>query len=217
MGENSIARSRAAPIAAGVALAAQSRDERRVALVSVGDGAMNQGATHEALAFAAAKGLPVIFVCENNGWSEMTPTASMFRVGDIAERASGYGIAAEVVDGNDPETVYVAVDAAATRGREGNGPTLLECKTARLSGHYNRDIQHYRTAADMEAAVAADPVERMRQHLERTPSGRSELAHLQAEVEQAVEDATSVAVSAPAPTAEGTNLSLVSSMSLDSG
>ncbi len=216
IGENSIVGA-GAPIAAGVALAVQIRDQRRIALVSVGDGAMNQGATHEALAFAAAKGLPVVFVCENNGWSEMTPTASMFRVGDIAERASGYGIAAQVVDGNDPEAVYVAVDAAATRGREGDGPTLLECKTARLSGHYNRDIQHYRPAADMEAAVAADPIARMRQHLERTPSGRKDLARLQAEVEQAVENATTAAVSAPVPTAEGTNLEAVSAMSLDSG
>lgn len=205
IGENSIVGA-GTPIAAGIALAAQSRDEKRISLVSIGDGAMNQGSTHEALAFAAARNLPVVFVCENNGWSEMTATASMFRVGDIAERASGYGIAAEIVDGNDPEAVHRAVAAAASRGREGDGPTLLECKTARLSGHYNRDIQHYRPAADIAAAAAADPVARMRQLLERTESGRDELARVHAEVAQVVEEATIAAVSAAPPTMEESTL-----------
>lgn len=160
LGENSIIGA-GLPIAAGVALASEVRDEGRVVLTSFGDGAMNQGATTEAMVFAAARNLPVIFACENNGWAEMTPTSTTTRGEHLARRGQGLGIESMVVDGGDPVAVYEAVSAAAETCRAGQGPVLLEFKTVRLSGHYNKDIQHYRSAQDIEAAKLEDPLVRM--------------------------------------------------------
>lgn len=160
LGENSIVGA-GAPIASGVALAAVAQETGRVVVVSLGDGAMNQGATTEGMIFAAARRLPVIFICENNGWSEMTPISATTRGADLAVRGTGLGIESRVVDGGDPFAVGKAVHAAALACRKGDGPVLLECKTVRLSGHYNRDIQHYRPRQDQEAAEAGDPLARL--------------------------------------------------------
>jgi 2-oxoisovalerate dehydrogenase E1 component len=160
LGENSIVGA-GAPIANGVALASRVQGTDRVVLTSIGDGAMNQGATTEGMIFAAARNLPVIFLCENNGWSEMTPTASMIRGADLAERGRALGIESHVVDGGDPFAVRDAVAAAAETCRRGAGPVLLECKTVRLKGHYNKDIEHYRPKDDIAAAKAGDPIARL--------------------------------------------------------
>ena len=141
LGENSIVGA-GTTIACGVAMANLARKNGRVVTVSVGDGAMNQGAVHEAMAFAAAFSLPVIFVVENNGWAELTPTSRMVTVDRIAKRAHGYGIPAATVDGTDPIAVRDSIALAADHARAGNGPTLLEFKVPRLWGHYNRDIEH---------------------------------------------------------------------------
>jgi 2-oxoisovalerate dehydrogenase E1 component len=195
LGENSIIGAHL-PIAAGVALASQLRDEKRVVLVSLGDGAMNQGSTTEAMIFAAARNLPVIFACENNGWSEMTPIGSTTRGEHLARRGQGLGIESMVVDGGDPVAVRDAVASAASMCREGEGPVLLEFKTVRLSGHYNKDIQHYRSAEDIDAAKREDPLLRMRQ------SGsvlEEEAQRIEAEVQREI-DAIAEAVRAmPAP------------------
>jgi 2-oxoisovalerate dehydrogenase E1 component len=164
LGENSIVGA-GAPIAAGAALAAVVRETNGVAVVSVGDGAMNQGSVTEAMVFAAALKLPVIFICENNQWSEMTPIAWTTRGEDLAARGPGLGIESHVVDGGDPFAVAEAVAAAAEVCRRGDGPVLLECKTIRLSGHYQRDIEHYRPAADQEHARQNDPIARLAQQL----------------------------------------------------
>jgi 2-oxoisovalerate dehydrogenase E1 component len=157
LGENSIVGA-GVPIAAGVAMASQRRADGGVVVASVGDGAMNQGSVHEALVFSAAQRLPLILICENNGWAEMTPGSAFALVEHLADRASAYGIASRVVDGCDPSAVSNAVAEAADGARAGAGPVLLECKTVRLSGHYNRDLEHYRAKADREAAQAADPI-----------------------------------------------------------
>lgn len=156
-GENSIVGA-GVPIAAGVAMAAKLRGTGQVAVVSIGDGAMNQGSVHEAMNFAAVNRLPVIIVCENNGWSEMTPISSMSRIEDLARRADGYGFPGVVVNGNDPEAVHDAVQRAREAALRGEGPTLIECKTVRLSGHYNNDIEHYRPKADIADAWDRDPI-----------------------------------------------------------
>jgi len=157
IGENSIVGA-GTTIACGVALANVAAGNGRVVIVSIGDGAMNQGSVHEALAFAAAKKLPVIFVCEHNGWSELTATRDMFPVERLARRALAYGMGGETLDGTDPIAVREAVAKAAGIARQGGGPTLLECRVPRLWGHYNRDIEHYRPAADKRAAAAQDPL-----------------------------------------------------------
>lgn len=162
LGENSIVGA-GSPVACGVALASRTQDTGRVVLTSIGDGAMNQGATTEGMVFAASRNLPVIFLCENNGWSEMTPIAATTRTADLAPRAAGLGIESHVVDGGDPFAVRDAVSAAAEMCRGGDGPVFLECKTVRLSGHYNKDIEHYRPKEDKAAAAVADPLTRIRE------------------------------------------------------
>lgn len=161
LGENSIVGA-GVPIAAGVALASLRQGTDRVVLTSIGDGAMNQGSVHEGLVFAAARRLPLIVLIESNGWAEMTPSASMVRVDDLVERAAGYGIEGRIVDGSSPGAVQEAVAAAAEIARRGDGPVLLEVKTLRLSGHYNRDLEHYRSKEDRQAAKDGDALTLLR-------------------------------------------------------
>lgn len=157
IGENSIVGG-GLPIACGVAQANLLQKNDRVVTVSLGDGAFNQGATHEGLAFAAARNLPVLIICENNGWSEMTPTSETIKVGRIAQRASGYGMPGLTIDGTDPIAIRDTVKKAAERARQGGGPILIECRVPRLWGHYNRDIEHYRPKEDRQTARETDPV-----------------------------------------------------------
>lgn len=171
LGENSIIGA-GLPIADGVALASMVQGTERVVLTSFGDGAMNQGSTSEGMIFAAARRLPVIFLCENNGWAEMTPTSHTVMHDHVAQRAQGIGIESHLVDGGDPFAVEAAVRAAAETCRRGQGPVFLECKTVRLSGHYNKDIEHYRPAEDSDAARRADPLIRF---VERGSLGEAEI------------------------------------------
>lgn len=161
IGENSIVGA-GAPIACGAALAARHKGSGGVVLVSFGDGATSQGALHEALVFAAARDLPVVFLCEANGWSEMTPTREIVKLDRIAKRAGGYGIRSATIDGGDPLAVRESVALAAEAARAGQGPSFLECRTIRLWGHYNKDIEHYRPKDDRIAAEAADPLDLLR-------------------------------------------------------
>lgn len=158
IGENSIVGA-GLPIACGVAQANKLQGNGRVVAVSLGDGAFNQGATHEGLAFAAARNLPVLVICENNGWAEMTPTTETIKVTRVAQRASGYGMPGVTIDGTDPLAIRETVKKAAERARKGDGPVLIECRVPRLWGHYNRDIEHYRTKEDRQAARELDPIE----------------------------------------------------------
>lgn len=160
IGENSIVGA-GGPIACGVALANQLNKSGRIVIVSFGDGAMSQGSLHEAFVFAASRQLPVVFVCENNGWSELTRTQDISRIDRLARRALGYGFPGVTIDGCDPVAVRDAVAEAADRARAGQGPTLIEAKTIRLWGHYNRDIQHYRPASDRKDAEERDPIPRL--------------------------------------------------------
>jgi hypothetical protein len=120
IGENSIVGA-GGPIACGVALAAQAQKTGGVVIVSFGDGATSQGALHESLVFAAAYDLPVIFLCENNGWSEMTASAAIIKIDRLAKRANGYGMAGVTIDGTDPIAVRDTIAQAAERARSGGG------------------------------------------------------------------------------------------------
>lgn len=157
IGENSIVGA-GTTIACGLALANLAAGNGRVVVVSIGDGAMNQGAVHEAMAFAAVKSLPVIFVVENNGWSELTATSDMFRLDRLAQRAAAYGFPGATISGVDPIAVRDSFALAAERCRKGEGPVLIECRVPRLWGHYNRDIEHYRSREDRQKAEAQDPL-----------------------------------------------------------
>jgi 2-oxoisovalerate dehydrogenase E1 component len=202
LGENSIVGA-GMPIGAGAALAAQVAETGRVVAVSIGDGATSQGATHEALVFAAYRKLPLVVVCENNGWSEMTPIARIAPVADLSARVAGLGIAGVSVDGNDPIAVRDAVTDAAARARAGDGPTFIEARCHRLWAHYNGDAEHYRPAADRDSAQAADPVMSLRRRLAEAGVAEGQVAGLEHEVEALVDAAAQTASSAPAPDAAG--------------
>jgi 2-oxoisovalerate dehydrogenase E1 component len=163
-GENSIVGA-GVPIAAGLGLASLAQDSGRVAVVSIGDGAMNQGSVHEGIVFAAARNLPLVIVCENNGWSEMTHGSAFLRGSNLIDRVRGYHVAGEIVDGCDAEEVLDAAQWAVAEARAGRGPVFLECKTVRLSGHYNGDIQHYRPQSDTDEAKRREPLARLRQRI----------------------------------------------------
>ncbi len=164
IGENSIVGA-GVPIACGTAMASLIQNKDGVTVVTFGDGAMSQGALHEGMVFAAYRNLPVIFMCENNGWAEMTPTSSIIKIDRLAKRAAGYGIPGATIDGTDPLIVRDTILVAADRARQGQGPSLIECVAPRLGGHYNRDIEHYRPKDDKAQAMAADPIEAMANRL----------------------------------------------------
>ncbi len=208
VGENSIVGA-GVPIAAGAALASVYLGAGRIAVVSFGDGAVNQGALHEGIAFAAARRLPVVLVCENNGWSEMTPISETVPFTRLADRANGYGIPAVTIDGCDPFAVRDAIAEAAARARQGEGPTFVECDTVRLMAHYNRDIEHYRPSEDLEAARLRDPIPRARVAAEASTSA-ADVADVEHEVERLIDSATERALAAPLPDPGTARLHVVS-------
>jgi pyruvate dehydrogenase E1 component alpha subunit len=138
------------PIAVGAALTSKKMKTGKVVVSFFGDGANNEGAFHEALNMAAIWKLPVIFVCENNGYGMSTSTERSTAVHNIAERAAGYGMPGVIVDGNNFSAVAEASQAAVDRARRGEGPTLIESKTYRYRGHSKSDRNRYRTKEEIE-------------------------------------------------------------------
>lgn len=191
------------PIAVGAALAFSMRREARVALSFFGDGAVNEGAFHEAANLAGLWKLPIIFFCENNLYGEGTPQSKQAPVADLAVRAEGYGFPGQIVDGNDVLRVYGAVKEAAERARSGAGPTFVEAKTYRYRGHYEGDPQVYRLPGEMEAWQARDPVPTFRGHL--LGSGlfnEAALQEIEDGVQQQLDEAVAFAQSAAMPQPE---------------
>jgi 2-oxoisovalerate dehydrogenase E1 component len=145
-------------LAVGGALASRVLGDGRVAVSFFGDGAANQGIFHESLNLAAIWRLPVVFVCENNGWAESTPTSYSTSVADIAVRARAYDIPGVVVDGSDYLDVYDKAGKAVQRARAGDGPTLIEAKITRMRGHFIGDPEQYRSREQRRQARGADPL-----------------------------------------------------------
>lgn len=199
IGENSIVGA-GVPIGCGVAVANQVSGNGRVVVVSIGDGAFNQGSTHEGLAFAAARSLPILVICENNGWSELTPTSETFKVERISQRASGYGMPGLTIDGTNPLAVRDTIRQAAERARRGNGPALIECRVPRLWGHYNRDIEHYRPKEDRKLAADRDPIVLLSERLiEAGVIDRARIDSLIAEAKAEMEAIVAVVFDSPLP------------------
>lgn len=138
------------PIAVGAALSAKMQRNGKVVVSFFGDGANNEGAFHESLNMAAIWKLPVVFVCENNGYGMSTSAARSTAVANIADRAAGYAMPGVVVDGNDFSAVAEASTNAVEGARKGEGPTLIECKTYRHRGHSKSDRNRYRTKEEIE-------------------------------------------------------------------
>jgi TPP-dependent pyruvate/acetoin dehydrogenase alpha subunit len=155
------------PAAVGAGLAFKLRDEPRVSLAFFGDGATNIGTFHESMNLAQLWNLPVVFVCENNHWSESTPRAQHQPIQDLTDRASAYGMHALHVDGQDVEAVHLAAIEALDHARSGNGPVFLLCDTERLDGHYIGDSQVYRDKDELRRLRATrDPIQNLRERLE---------------------------------------------------
>lgn len=198
IGENSIVGA-GVPIACGAALSARLSGRGQVSVVSIGDGATNQGAVHEALNMAAMLALPMILVIENNRYSEMTPIDELVRVGQLAERGAAYGVASVTVDGNDATAVAAAVGEAVTRARDGAGPSIVEAMTQRIVGHHTGDVQHYRPPGEVERARADEPLARLRAAADAETLARFDA--IDAEVAAELDAALVAARSVPIPDA----------------
>ncbi|OBS03402.1 pyruvate dehydrogenase [Mycobacterium gordonae] len=188
------------PVAVGLAMAAKRKGLDRVTAVSFGDGATNTGSFHEAANMAALWDLPLVFVCQNNLYAEMTPTTDTMKIARVADRAAGYGMPGVRVDGNDPLGVHSALVQALDRARGGGGPTLLECVTFRFRGHYFGDRMPYIPKDQLADALAADPVPRFRSRLEAAGiCDTDELDRIDAEAQAAVEVALRTVLAADPP------------------
>jgi acetoin:2,6-dichlorophenolindophenol oxidoreductase subunit alpha len=185
------------PVGVGLAMAAKRKGLDRVTVVSFGDGATNTGSFHEAANMAALWDLPMVLVCQNNGYAEMTPTGDTMKLQHVADRAAGYGMPGVRVDGNDPLAVTSALDDALHRARRGDGPTFIECVTFRFRGHYFGDRMPYIPKDQLAAAIAGDPVPRFRTHLaDAGICGVDELDRFDKEADDAVEAALKTVMSA---------------------
>ncbi|WP_409340775.1 thiamine pyrophosphate-dependent dehydrogenase E1 component subunit alpha [Paenibacillus sp. MBLB4367] len=193
--------------AAGVALSMKRKGENRVAFVTFGEGASNQGDVHESFNFAAIHKLPVIFMCENNQYAISIPAHKQV-AGSVAGRASGYGFPGVRVDGNDGLEVYRAVKEARERALRGEGPTLIEAMLYRLSPHSTADDDMlYRTKAEVDYYKQKDGILQYRRYLlDCGVLTEEEDQALNERVLQEVNEATEYADRAPYPTGEDTML-----------
>ncbi len=196
------------PHAAGIGLGIKIRNETAgkivddsVAWVSFGEGTSSQGEIHEAMNLAGAHKLPVLFVCENNGYAISVPQRQQMGVEDVADRAAGYGFPGIVVDGTDPIACFEATQAAVERARRGEGATLLEFKCVRLTPHSSDDNDRtYRTSDELKSLKQNDPVARFAAYLkaEDVMTDQQE-AEIRERIKQQVNEATTAAEAAPLP------------------
>jgi pyruvate dehydrogenase E1 component alpha subunit len=186
------------PIAAGAAWSAQYRGTDQVSVCFFGDGTTNIGAFHEALNLAVVWKLPVVFVCENNLYMEYTPIASVTAVEHpAAGRASAYGLPSVIVDGNDADAVYRLAREVIAAARAGKGPSLIEAKTYRHSGHSRADPAKYRPPGELEDWLKRDPVSLYRARLLAGGVAEGALRDIEATTQHAVDEATEAAKASP--------------------
>ncbi len=191
------------PIATGAGLSIKLRGTDQVTACFFGDGASNQGTFHEGINMAAVWRLPVLFVCENNLYAMGTRQTQVMLIEDISKRAVAYGIPGVTVDGNDVLAVYKAAKEAVERARNGDGPTLIECKTYRHKGHSRWDPATYRPKDEVEEWLQKDPIRRLKkQLLEKGVISEAEAEHVEKEVVNAVEAAVKLAIESPNPAPE---------------
>jgi TPP-dependent pyruvate/acetoin dehydrogenase alpha subunit len=171
-----------------------------VAVAFFGDGAANTGSVHEAMNLAGIWKLPVIFLCENNCFGMFTPMACSTPITDIAQRAAAYGMPGVAIDGNDVIEVYETALAAVNKARQGEGPSLIECKTYRHFHHYQGDKGRYRDPAELEEWKKLDPIARLKKKLMEDGALDEETdRQIAAEAKQEADEATEYAISSPEP------------------
>jgi pyruvate dehydrogenase E1 component alpha subunit len=187
-------------VANGAAWSAQMRGTDQAAVAFFGDGTTNIGAFHEALNMARIWDLPVVFVCENNLYMEYTPIDVITAVPNpAADRAPAYGLEAILIDGNDPDAVFLAARDALQRARSGGGPSLIEAVTYRSGGHSRADPGKYRPAEEVAAWADRDPIPMYHERLLSLGVGEAELSGISRQVAEAIDAATEFARSGKEP------------------
>jgi pyruvate dehydrogenase E1 component alpha subunit len=202
-------------LAAGAAWSFQSQGKPNISVVFFGDGATGAGAFHETLNLAALWKLPVLFVCENNGYAEFTSREEHSNVTHVSSFAAPYAIPTKTIDGNDLPTVYAAAGDAVESLRSGEGPYLLECMTFRMAGHYVGDAQQYRSKEELAQVRAKCPIERLKRELLAQGVKGDELESIGERARQEVQQAVDTARAAPRPDAATVLAGVYRSPSLD--
>ncbi len=194
------------PKAAGIAYASKLTGDGSVTLCTFGDGATSQGEFHEGVNFAAVHKLPVVFVCENNGYAISVPIRLQMANPDVADRAAGYGMRGVTVDGTDVPGCYEATRDAVARARRGEGPTLIDAKIWRINSHTSEDNQlKYRTQEELDEASRHDPIVRFTAWLiDRRSISAEGAAGVQAACDREASDAADWAEQQPDPLPEDT-------------
>ncbi|MDR1565680.1 MAG: thiamine pyrophosphate-dependent dehydrogenase E1 component subunit alpha [Treponema sp.] len=188
------------PIAVGGALAQKLRKTDRITAAFFGDGASNQGTFHESLNLASVWKLPLVFVCENNGFAISVPVAQSTSVENIAGRAGGYGMPGYVVDGNDVIALLDTFSVCLEQARKGGGPSLIEAKTYRWKGHWTGDPEVYRTREEVAAWMEKCPIKRFKAYLlENKIAAEEELEVIDRRSGDEVAEAAAFALSSPEP------------------
>jgi TPP-dependent pyruvate/acetoin dehydrogenase alpha subunit len=187
------------PLAAGAAWAFQTQGATTISAVFFGDGATGAGVFHETLNLAVLWKLPILFVCENNGYAEFTSREEHSNVKHVSAFAAPYGMPAMTIDGNDLLAVHAAAGDAVAALRRGSGPYLLECMTYRMAGHFVGDAQRYRSKEELAAIKEKCPIERLKRRLIEWGAEESELDALGEEARQEVLQAVERARASPPP------------------
>jgi len=188
------------PVACGVAMALKQRGEGRVALVHFGEGTTSRSDVHEAMNWAAVMKLPVIFICDNNAYAYSTPTEKQYAVKDLAVRGAAYGMPGAKVDGNDVLAVYSAVAEAIRLARAGRGPSFLECRTFRMTGHSAHDMAEYVPDKLFAEWQEKDPIGLLeRKLLSSRILTRERIHEIEKTIEKEIDDAVAFADSSPMP------------------
>ena len=191
------------PLACGSALMAKVKGTDQVTVCFFGDGAAEQGTMHESMNLAAIWNLPVVFVCENNGYAQTTPSHYHCAAQDIADRAAGYNMPGFTIDGTDLFAVYEAAGEAIARARRGEGPTLMECKAFRYYGHFQGDNLSYFTEEERRKNKERDPIDSFKKRvIERGLLPEEQMAEIDRRVKSAVDEAVQFAETAPYPALE---------------
>jgi TPP-dependent pyruvate/acetoin dehydrogenase alpha subunit len=153
------------PVACGVGMVLKRRNNGNVALVHLGEGTTSLGQVHEAMNMAGVMKLPVVFICNNNGYAFSTPVEKQFAVRNLSVRGPAYGMPGKTIDGNDVLVVYRAVGGAVARARQGHGPSFLECMTFRMTGHSAHDDAEYVPDRLLQEWAKKDPIQRLERYL----------------------------------------------------
>jgi pyruvate dehydrogenase E1 component alpha subunit len=192
------------PVASGCALALRYLGKDGVCFSYFGDGATSRGDWHEGVNFATVQKYPIVYICNNNQYAYSTPLSAQMACANVADKAAGYNMPAEIVDGNDVLAVHAATKRAIAHARSGKGPYFLECKTFRMTGHSAHDAAHYVPKEMFEEWEKQDPIVRLRQKMvAKGWADQAALDELQAGVLREVDDAVAWAEQSPWPDPAG--------------